>query len=423
MISGHSPECVFKAVNPKYIIPINLDGVVVDALLLKYAYKPLAEGKFAPRRDRPEILEPARRWNYCQELPIIKSRKLWAERTMPIYAVVVEEIRDGKFKYDNAIIVRWSGDVRITQAALAVLPVEGTLSGSRIGNTFQLTTHTPEQVEAVVNEVNLATPSVVETNPEYTGDKFSVDPETGHVIGDDGFRVPRNFEEFWERYPLYIRNWSKKHLHKNIVDEDVEDWEMELYTFLKYLPEKSKHREPGANGRVAGCTDVIETFDPVKQYGASEKRFRNYVNNCLSNRFNTIMSKRSKNPVCRPGNYSLSTQMDPECYEVVDDEYVHSKSQLLTHHSERELVQTEDRMFLKEFRSFINQSDPDLLKVLDAIAITGTFGEAARELNVSEADFNRARNRIKTLRDCWLNSSSVPKQRRPYQRRKAATAE
>jgi hypothetical protein len=275
-----------------------------------------------------------------------------------------------------------------------------------------------EEIDELVTETLESKLEIVQQSAEYTGDKFSVDPQTGHFIGDDGFRVPRNFEEFWERYPHYITNWVKKRLHKHIVDEDVEDWEMELYTHLKWLPTGSKHRIPGTNGREAGATDVVETFDPVKQYGASEKRFRNYINMCLANRFNTVMSKRSKNPICRPGNYSLAAQMDPENYEVVDDEYVHANSELLTHSSSKERVRQEHRIRINEFIRFVKVHDPAMLPVMEAIASTGTFGEAQRELGYTEQDFNRARNRLKTLRESFETRTAVPKQRRPYRTRK-----
>src|SRR5208337_2546783 len=156
-----------------------------------------------------------------------------------------------------------------------------------------------ENVDDFVEAALARKSDIAETAVGYTGDKFSIDPATGHFIGEDGFRCPRNFEEFWERWPNYIINWTKKRLHKHIVDEDVEDWEMDLLMHMKYLPERSKWR-------ALGKMDVVETFNPELQYGASEKRFRNYINNCLANRFNTIMSKRSKNPICRPGNYSLA---------------------------------------------------------------------------------------------------------------------
>ncbi len=428
---------VFKICNPKTNIKLNSHGDIVEAVLLKFAYTPLAEGTFGPRRDHPEKMEPAKKLNYWQELAISKNRKVWEGRTVPRFAVLVEEVKEGKYKYEGAIVLPWNDGLRIEGIPPFDREVLGTLTGEQRGGVYELAgmvenrferPDTPEvaiiEIDAVnvdnfIEEVLASKAELVIQSAEYTGDKYSVDPVTGHFLGDDGFRVPRNFEEFWERYPNYITNWTKKRLHKHMVDEDVEDWEMELYTHMKYLPERSKHRIPGTNGREAGCTDVIETFDPMKQYGASEKRFRNYINNCLANRFNTVMSKRSKNPICRPGNYSLAAQMDPEDYTTVDDEYLHANSESLSHSSHREATKNEQRMFLGEYTRFVEEHDPAMLPVIHAIASTGTFGEAQRELGMDESTFNRARNRLKTLRDAFLNATSVPRQRKPYRTRRS----
>src|SRR5208337_1709599 len=109
---------------------------------------------------------------------------------------------------------------------------------------------------------------------------------TGHFIGDDGFRVPKDFAELYARFPNYIRNWVKKRLGRYTVDDDVQDWTQDLILHMKYLPANSKHRQPGANGRPNGCQDVVETFNPYSQYGASERRWRYYINYCLGNKFN-----------------------------------------------------------------------------------------------------------------------------------------
>ena len=61
----------------------------------------------------------------------------------------------------------------------------------------------------------------------------------------------------------------------------MEDRTQALLIHQLNLPQTSKYRE-------AGKKDIIQTFDPVKHYGANEARFRNYVNLCLANKFKTI---------------------------------------------------------------------------------------------------------------------------------------
>jgi hypothetical protein len=101
---------------------------------------------------------------------------------------------------------------------------------------------------------------------------FSVEKETcksdpftvrdGRYIGNDGFVVPRDFEEFYQRFPDYVRNWVSKHADRSAPREDLEDWTQDLLIHLYHLPPTSKFRE-------AGKEDIVETFDPMKHYGAN----------------------------------------------------------------------------------------------------------------------------------------------------------
>ena len=138
----------------------------------------------------------------------------------------------------------------------------------------------------------------------YTGDVFYVAAD-GHFIGDDGFVVPQDFHEFFKRFPNFVRNWVKKRLYKSASEADIEDWSHDLLFHLQFLPDESKHRE-------VGKTDVVQTFDPFKQYGASERRFRHYLNRCLINKFRTVGSKFSRNPLSCPANVSLSSDENVE---------------------------------------------------------------------------------------------------------------
>jgi hypothetical protein len=110
----------------------------------------------------------------------------------------------------------------------------------------------------------------------------------GHYVGDDGFVVPRNFGEFYERYPKYVLNWAKKRLNRFTVDEDVEDYAQDLLIYLKFSPARPFNRGEADKA----CRDVIEAFDPGEQGGASEPIFRRYLNAVLKQLFNAIVAKR-----------------------------------------------------------------------------------------------------------------------------------
>jgi hypothetical protein len=134
-------------------------------------------------------------------------------------------------------------------------------------------------------------------------DPFTI--KDGRYVGGDGFVVPRDFEEFFERFPDYVRRWVSKHADRSAPKEDLEDHSQDLLIHLLNLPQTSKYRE-------AGKKDIVQTFDPVKHYGANEARFRNYINLCLANKLKTFYSKSSKDALFRPGNLSLGAQMEGE---------------------------------------------------------------------------------------------------------------
>lgn len=147
-------------------------------------------------------------------------------------------------------------------------------------------------------------------------DPFSV--RDGRFVGDDGFVVPKNFDEFHERFPEYVRRWVRRH-KASASREDIEDWTQDLLIHLRYLPLNSKHRD-------AGKEDVIQTFDPQKHFGANQARFQNYINLCLTNKFRSLYAKRRKDALSQPGNMSLDTQRGWNDPRAVDEEFCHSHS-------------------------------------------------------------------------------------------------
>lgn len=263
---------------------------------------------------------------------------------------------------------------------------------------------------AVENQaVNFANFSVENRKP----DPFTI--VDGRYVGHDGFVVPKNFDEFHERFPQYVRNWVNRHVDRSAPREDVEDWTQDLLIHLRYLPATSKHRQ-------AGKQDIVQTFDPNKHHGANQARFQNYINLCLGNKFRTIYSKRMKNPLCRPGNLSLSTHFDETDRDQIGDEFCHSHSAYLRRRCERQERQRDDKHRIGEFVNFLRRQDSDVLPAIGAIAATGTSCDGAALLGTTEADFCRMRSRLRQLGRCFIKSEPVPKQRRRYRRRVKRTA-
>src|ERR1700730_4564839 len=94
-------------------------------------------------------------------------------------------------------------------------------------------------------------------------DPFTV--SGGRYVGHDGFVVPKDFDEFDQRFPHYVRNWVKKHAETSAQPEDLEDWTQDLLIHMRYLPPTSKYRKTGKQ-------DLVQTFDPSMHHGANLPR-------------------------------------------------------------------------------------------------------------------------------------------------------
>jgi hypothetical protein len=252
--------------------------------------------------------------------------------------------------------------------------------------------------------------------PNFSVEKkvYRFDPFTvidGRYVGHDGFVVPKDFEEFHERFPHHIPNWVRKHSDRFALKEDLEDWTQDLVIHMKYLPSTSKHRE-------AGKEDIVQTFDPAKHHGANLPRFLSYINLCLANKFRTIHSKRRKDAICRRGKLWLTGQRETEQPGEVDDVYCHAHSEYLRRAADISEKRARDGSFIREFVDFVRREDPSVLPSIESILATGTLGDAADFLGITEARFSRLRTRIRQLGKSFMTGDDhIPVQRKPYKKR------
>jgi len=217
----------------------------------------------------------------------------------------------------------------------------------------------------------------------------------GHYVGHDGFVVPKNFDEFHERFPQYVRQWVRKYAHRLAQPEDLEDWAQDLLIHLRYLPATSKHRE-------AGKEDVVQTFDPQKHHGANSARFFNYINLCLANKFRSMQSALMKNPICRPGNLSLTTHFEETDRHQDGDEFCHAHSAYVRGRCERQERKWDASHALAEFVEFSRREDASVLPVMGAIAATTNPAAAAELLGIAKPEFRRVYSRLRKLGQFFL---------------------
>jgi hypothetical protein len=275
--------------------------------------------------------------------------------------------------------------------------------------------HTYEQIAAMT-----AVGSAV-SQPRSSGksDPFSVTRD-GNFVGQDGFIVPKNFGEFYAKYPNYVRRWAIKRLGRVGYTDAVRDLEQDMLLFLFSLPKTSKFREPSEE-HPHGCTDVIQCFNPLRQYGASERRWRCWLNLCLSNRASTIYQRQKKDALIRKNNIAFDAASDSAGVSV-DDEYIHRHSEILQRKSAEQSSAVEKRLLANQFVDFVLEKEPRLYSTLLAISETGTLRDAQELLQVDESTLSRNRRRIAQLKDALLDGGPISKQRRPYKKRAEAHA-
>ena len=236
----------------------------------------------------------------------------------------------------------------------------------------------------------------------------------GHIVGQDGFVVPKDFDEFYRRYPTSVRRWLMKKLHKRTEDDCALELEQELLAYLCCLPRESKHRRKGTNGHADGCRDVIQCFNPVRHHGANARRFFNFVFICLTNRLCTILSKQNKEPLCQTQTVGISESAGGQdnagqqsWRKEVSSEYVCEHSSVLTHHHKNGGTEPYlRRILIEEFKTFLRRNASDLLPVIEAIASTGSMREAGKSLGVNEYFLKQRRHRLEILKDHFLNGRS-----------------
>ena len=110
--------------------------------------------------------------------------------------------------------------------------------------------------------------------------------DTDHVIGADGFVVPLSSNEFFVRYPDYVRSVVYQQVHRRLgwsrLSVDIyEDIISEIHVFLSTL-------SPKRAGYSSGKRDMVQLFDPLRSHGAEKGKFFAFMNQVIISRFGTL---------------------------------------------------------------------------------------------------------------------------------------
>jgi len=236
----------------------------------------------------------------------------------------------------------------------------------------------------------------------------------GHIISHDGFVIPKDFAEFYSRFPLHVsrfvrRTWTRA------SNTDRDDREQELLLHLMSVPENSKFREQG-------YSDRIQIFQPERAYGASRKQFFRFVDLLLKNYVIKKGAADLRRPLLRASTLSIGSLKGSG--EIINEEYIMlciSKGFA----TERPFYVSprpfEETVIVNEFLAYVETYNPELLSVIETVGQTRSFLEAKQMLGMSENLFLRARSRLSVLYRHFQAGTTPPRQRRVYRARKSRT--
>jgi hypothetical protein len=170
------------------------------------------------------------------------------------------------------------------------------------------------------------------------------------------------------------------------------------------LPERSSKRKNG-------FVDVISCFDPTRLGGANSKSFFFYVNTCLKNHFVEHLHKKRKDAIrdVLRNTPNLSFEQVPPV-ESEEQERICDRGR-----SNQDIYAS---VRVGEFRTFVEQNEPELLPVVEIIFSSDTIKDTASKLGLTVYQFRSTRSRLRVLYECFEKGLAIPKRRSPYKKAK-----
>lgn len=213
----------------------------------------------------------------------------------------------------------------------------------------------------------------------------------GRWVGSDGFVVPENVHEFFERYPDYVRAYTFKCMHR------VRGIRYDLDTFEDVASEMSLHITNLSEGRKDyknGARDYVQCFDPVRQYGAKKGQFFHFINMVIATKFSGYVYGKgvAKEPALQ--GFSLCW-CDPGDDESSQESYLVAKVTAPMDAPEELLIGTLHAEKIIEKAKEKLGEDADLVeRTLLALLVHDSKHEAADAVGVTKATVDKLLKRI-----------------------------
>ncbi len=173
---------------------------------------------------------------------------------------------------------------------------------------------------------------------------------------------------------------------------------------------------------------MVACFDPDRVDGSTQTKFFSYIDICLRNRFRDLLGKQKidaiRDAARNEDNMTISVEDTNGCSVEEGNggncegtqERVYKQSSLMRLKVLTAFRQQETMVFMDEFKSFVEEHDPDMVPLLEALKTSTTFADAVRTGVSPMPRIDTNIDRIKTLMRCFTDRSiPVPKRRAPYQ--------
>lgn len=186
-----------------------------------------------------------------------------------------------------------------------------------------------------------------------------------------GYRPPKTFAEFYQRYPGVIKARVRGKWH--LFGCELEDWEHEVCVFFLTIPQKSVFR-------TRGCVDRIAIYDPARLGGnSSEGLFLNYINLIIDNFCRSKLRTNSHKLICKTISIS-EVEVGLDSKDMPEKETAMARLSAAFAISPNPLP----KIMCREIAERADQLHPLFSAVMNALLTRSTKTEIAAHLNISD---------------------------------------
>jgi hypothetical protein len=202
------------------------------------------------------------------------------------------------------------------------------------------------------------------------------------------FDHPKNYLEFLEREPRYIRNFL---INRKCPLELFEDFEQSMHLHLM--------TPPGAKSVNYGKSDKLATYHPSRMGGIGTRwAWAKYLNTMLSNEYGKLINRNKKGGIRGEHVVTIS-----DCPLEENGALDHSDRERLMDFSGQTLLA---RVAASEAMAYIRYEGGEMVyRMAKALMVYDNLTEAARVMGISTGKANRLRTTMQEIMETYRKNS------------------